>query len=236
VRDDAPDAMSRRILVTGCARSGTGYCAALLSRVGIACGHEALFTPVAQPAEQDGWPSGVEAESSWLAAPFLAQLPRGTLVVHVVRDPAATLRSLWRIGLFRTRSIYRAFAERHCAPLNHGEPIERTAKYWLRWNELVESAQLERGLRYVRVRLEELDEQTVRHIGELAEREIDLASARRALAEISRHTNTAGERAKDTGVDWSALARTELSRALEQLASRYGFEPHSSRALLTRAA
>ncbi|MCC7015154.1 MAG: hypothetical protein IT454_21515 [Planctomycetes bacterium] len=228
--------MSRRILVTGCGRSGTGYFAALLSRLDIACGHEVLFHPEFQAAGPVAWAEDTPAESSWLAAPFLERLPNGTVVVHLVRQPELVLRSLWRIGLFRTRSIYRSFAEKHCRALQHGTPHEQTVKYWLRWNELVERSRDVRGLRYVRVRLDAVDESTVRWIGELAERDIDPALARRALAEVPLDTNTAGDRGQDCEVDWSALTGSPLRAQTEELAARYGFGPHALRSLLSRAA
>ena len=37
---------------------------------------------------------GWEGDSSWLAVPFLGQLPPGTVVIHVVREPSAVIRSL----------------------------------------------------------------------------------------------------------------------------------------------
>jgi hypothetical protein len=37
--------MATRFVITGCGRSGTGYMATLLERLGCPCGHEALFSP-----------------------------------------------------------------------------------------------------------------------------------------------------------------------------------------------
>ncbi|MEY2423469.1 MAG: hypothetical protein QOI95_3536 [Acidimicrobiaceae bacterium] len=61
-----------------------------MTAVGLRCGHEQVFGPrtrqVPDLADLDG-------EASWLAAPFVAQLPRGTAVLHQVRDPFATVSS-----------------------------------------------------------------------------------------------------------------------------------------------
>ena len=228
--------MTRPILVTGRARAGTAYLSALLTRLAIPCGHERIFAPETHERGTPEWPEGVSAESSWLAAPFVGGLANGTVVVHTVREPVAALRSLWRVGLFRTRSSYRSHAERHCRALTFGTPMELTARFWLRWNELAESARDVRGLRYVRVRLDAIDESTVRWIGELAEREIDPTLARRALAAVPRDTNTAGDSSQDAAVDWSAMTSSALASQIDELAARYGFGGRAMQRLWTRAA
>jgi hypothetical protein len=87
-------------LITGCARSGTGYTASLFSELGVPCGHEAVFTPYSTGFE--GWGTA-QGESSWLAVPFVEQLPAGTVVLHQVRHPAAVIGSLLAIGFFSER-------------------------------------------------------------------------------------------------------------------------------------
>lgn len=78
-------------VVTGVGRSGTGYMAALLSSIGFRCGHERVFTPFLDRAPTRGTFS---SDSSWLAGPFVRQLPAGTVVLHQVRDPLAVVRSM----------------------------------------------------------------------------------------------------------------------------------------------
>jgi hypothetical protein len=90
--DDAP-----HFIVTGCARSGTGYTAALFSELGVSCTHEALFTPFSERFE--GF-SDERGDSSWLAVPFLNELPPGTVVLHQTRHPAAVVASLVEIRFF----------------------------------------------------------------------------------------------------------------------------------------
>ena len=217
--------MAHRILVTGCARASTGYHAKLLSLAGIACGHEALFNPESALSSAPSWPSHVAAESSWLAAPHLATLPRGTVVLHVVREPRLALASLWRIGLVRTRSAYREFAERHCPALAAGTAQERTARYWLEWNRGIERECARAGLRMLRVRSGETSLALLRELFALAARPFDTAAAVAALAAVPPDTNTAGDRRRDAAVDWSSLAGTELGGQVEALAERYGLAP-----------
>lgn len=87
----------RNFVVTGCGRSGTTYTARLLASLGYRCGHEELFGPFQRKAPHFRSRHG---DVSWLAVPFLDQLPPGTAVVHQVRHPVQVIRSLAGIGLF----------------------------------------------------------------------------------------------------------------------------------------
>ena len=102
-----PPVSLRPFVVTGCARSGTAYTAAVLSRLGLRCGHEVVFGPATRAFTGFG---GQHGDSSWLAVPFLGQLPAGpdgAVVLHRVRHPLKVVRSLLGIRFFDDRS--RAF-------------------------------------------------------------------------------------------------------------------------------
>jgi hypothetical protein len=99
-------------VVTGCARSGTRYISRLLSDLGLACGHERLFTPWTRSVPPFG---KLRGDSSWVAAPYLDALPSDVVVLHQIRHPMAVTRSLHRIGFFsekpkvaRTRRLQNA--------------------------------------------------------------------------------------------------------------------------------
>ncbi len=100
-----PVATLRPFVITGCARSGTAYMAALLDGLGLRVGHEVVFDP--RTRHFDGW-QGQNGDSSWLAAPFLADLG-DALVVHQLRHPLKVVRSLVGVRFFADRS--RAFLE-----------------------------------------------------------------------------------------------------------------------------
>ena len=219
----------QRVLVTGCARSGTGYAAALLSRLGLPCGHERLFAPDTLRDRRGGWqalprwPHRVTAESSWLAAPFVERLPPGTLVVHQVRHPLAVVRSNLRIGFFGEPTDYLDFARAHLPGLERGSPLAQAARYWVGWNALVERAKQRHGLAYVRLRLEDLDERSLRELLARVGHEIPVGEVRTALSEVPRDTNTRGRRRDDSGVRLDALPTGPLREALESAARRYGY-------------
>ena len=88
-----------RFVVTGCARSGTGYISQLLTELGARTEHERVFDPFTTRFERWGRSPG---ESSWLAVPFLDELPDDVVVLHQVRHPADVIRSLLGIEFFAT--------------------------------------------------------------------------------------------------------------------------------------
>jgi hypothetical protein len=88
-------------VVTGCARSGTTYLAELFTALGLPCGHEAVFAPATSHFAGFGSRRG---DSSWLAVPFLDELPPNTVVIHVVREPSAVIRSLVATKFFTSGS------------------------------------------------------------------------------------------------------------------------------------
>lgn len=216
----------QRVLVTGCARSGTGYLAALLSELGLPCGHERVFEPrtLHRPvAVAPAWPASVRAESSWLAAPYLARLPAGTTVVHLVRHPLAVMRSNLRIGFFTSPSEYLDHACAHVPGLFDGQPIERAARYWIGWNTLIERQARLAGVPLLRVRLERLDERGVRELCGDLELGVGPAQARAALARVPADTNTRGRRGRDQAIQLADLTDLGLRAALERAAERFGY-------------
>jgi len=80
----------RTFVVTGSGRSGTEFISLALSAAGVRCGHEAVFGPRTTGVPPFGPWTG---DASWLAAPFLADLPAGTAVLHQVRDPFSVISS-----------------------------------------------------------------------------------------------------------------------------------------------
>ncbi len=85
------------VVVTGCGRSGTAFAARLLRDLGLRVGHEAVFGPHLQAFDGFGERDG---DVSWLAAPFLRDLPPDVVIVHQVRDPLAVVRSFSGIRFF----------------------------------------------------------------------------------------------------------------------------------------
>lgn len=95
-----PVADLRPFVVTGTARSGTMFTAAVLAGLGLKVGHEDVFGP--RSRSFDGW-NGRHGDVSWLAAPFLDSLG-DALVVHQLRHPLSVVRSLVGMRFLADRS------------------------------------------------------------------------------------------------------------------------------------
>ncbi len=82
-------------VVTGMPRSGTTYTSAVLRRFGLECGHEEVFHPHTTAYAGFGrW----DGDASWLAVPFLDQLPEEVRVIHQLRHPLLVAGSLIGTG------------------------------------------------------------------------------------------------------------------------------------------
>jgi len=110
-------------VVVSTPRSGTGWMHRALSAMGLVCGHETHFVYWLQ---RHGDPSrdGVWGDSSWLAAPFLGDLPKGVVAIHLVRNPLKSIASLVSLGHFDewlpAKNPYKRFMQKHM-PLEEAE-------------------------------------------------------------------------------------------------------------------
>jgi hypothetical protein len=167
--------MKLNYLVTGTGRSGTVFMARLLTSIGIPCSHEAIFDYKGYKCAIDrlngvyplelSWVSrakydrgkwqeldpwlpdlqSVQAESSYMVAPFLAEPElQGTTIIHVVRDPIKVIHSFCHyVGYFKgtiSETSYEQFIYHHVPELKMDMPqYDRACLFWVRWNQMVES-------------------------------------------------------------------------------------------------
>jgi hypothetical protein len=234
--------MGPRFVVTGCARSATLFMAEALSRLDHPCGHEVLFTPetTTVPAFADA-----QGDVSWLAAPFLADLPAGTVVLHQVRDPLATIRSMVGVRMFQTKphpfmqvryrlQYYRIrvarpitnarfvrFAARHCPGVfDLPDQVSRGASYWVRWNRMIEGAAARPDLRYRRYRVEELDDELLLEL----DRMLGGSASPADVASVRRDLGTSTHRARQVdALTLDAIADVATRESLAELAQEYGY-------------
>jgi hypothetical protein len=140
-------------VITGTPRSGTSYIARLFQAIGFDCGHEERFNPWHKNHDQDFKPLG---DSSWMAAPFLTELPPSTKVFHLVRDPVKAINSIIGTGQLHWPSDYRTFLARHFWGDSNYWPTDITVEaqhFWIRWNRIIEqSGRVTRRLQVERVR------------------------------------------------------------------------------------
>lgn len=161
-----------KYIVTGTGRCGTTYMARLLTSLGFMCGHESIFGTgglvvaenriyfndkietslcsvknVVIDQEYERWfdPSLIQAESSYLAAPFLCgKLLKDTKIIHVVRNPLNVLSSfLYDLNFFdyENLDIWKNYVLKHLPNIIDIEnKIERACYYYIRWNQMIENS------------------------------------------------------------------------------------------------
>lgn len=164
---------SLKYIITGTGRCGTVYFAKLLTSIGITCGHETIFSydgldkakarmNATDPLEvsvisqlasaTEVWfPEGISdirADSSYMAAPFLADpMFANTKILHVVRKPMEVINSFVHgLGYFKNDCLikedfldYHKFIYSHVPTIqNYKNPIDRAAAYYIEWNNMIE--------------------------------------------------------------------------------------------------
>ena len=126
-----------KVIVTGTGRAGTHFAASFLFHNGLPCGHEELFGPY---GPYPGW-KGYEADSGWMAVPFIkdewcASVP----VIHVVRHPYKVIKSYIELGFFEEKP--KGHEKILSWPLlpdiaTQTSRVRRAAYFWLGWNRLL---------------------------------------------------------------------------------------------------
>lgn len=119
-----------KVVVTGSGRSGTGWCAAILTSAGIFSGHENVFTPLtARPHAYIDW-SGYHADCSWLAIPRLPLFNVQSALV--IRNPLDVVASMAHMQFGLEPHVNR-FTE---VATNGGmtPDLDGYLRFWVNWN------------------------------------------------------------------------------------------------------
>jgi len=143
-------------IITGPARSGTYWVARTMADMGIDAWHEGAFRPATLPV-WDRLPETRtvrrlidtkgrfhEVEVSWLAAPYLVtHIDASVPVIHLVRDPLATVKSLTG-RLFNPErggfNEYTEVARKHMGDVSKlVQEIDMCLHYWWCWNRMIEA-------------------------------------------------------------------------------------------------
>jgi hypothetical protein len=100
-----------------------------------------MFNPWGISYEAERQDTKVWGESSWMAVPFLTELPPSTKVFHLVRDPVKTINSIIGTGQLHWPDDYRTFAAQHCWNDGNYWPTDIAVEaqhFWVRWNLMIE--------------------------------------------------------------------------------------------------
>ena len=171
---------NKKLLITGCARSGTAYISEFLQNCGLDVPHEV---------------SGEFGCVSWMMAADDCMAPWGEgslgyefeLVFHQVRNPLKCIASL-----FANEPLVGEYIFKHVPEINPSESkLTRAAKYWYYWNLLAEK---KADWTY---RIEDLEQV----IGEMSSKlDVDLDIEKMKL--ISKETN---HRKESPNLTWQDL-------------------------------
>lgn len=217
-----------RIIVTGCGRSGTQWMANVLATLGLASGHERIYTPELDPYRmkdqnemENRW-RHKDAEASWLAAAWLDTLPSGAYaVLHQVRHPLLVVRCWNSHRILDHEEPAGRFAHAHAPETRDGPTGDRAVQYVLRWNELVERG----GLRhtYFRYRAEDVTPDDLHAIVELCGHQVTKKAVKEALGPEGPSRKAGSCRHEDPGLNWEWALRHTGGAELKKLAERYGY-------------
>lgn len=154
------------LVVTGTGRCGTKFTSKVLESAGLSVKHQFIFRPGrGGPGSPEVLPEltelvtvediqyrlnaykasdwGPEAETSWLAAPYL-KLPEmaGIVTVHLVRHPKKVIDSLVKCEVFENRHRYGLYTDfaHYWVPEMKQEPtpIARAGRFYVNWNRIIE--------------------------------------------------------------------------------------------------
>lgn len=210
-------------VVCGAPHSGLGWTADVLTRLGHGCGHLDAFDAFHNTTAF----GPLQGEASWMALPFIDDLPPRSVIFHQVREPLSVIRGLLRSRLLTATSPERGFVNRHHAGvLDHDDEVRRCMALWLRWNTGLDS--FGDGDRpYVRYRVEDLDADALAQLA-------PLLGGCMSPSEAALRTPPPPEpRSEDDGPrTFDELPAGPLRDEVRRLASSYGYElqPATTRA------
>jgi hypothetical protein len=204
-------------VVVSTPRSATLYTARLLTALGLACGHEAYFTPKGQSFFDEL--HGSFGDSSWLAAPFLMSLPQETVIFHQIRDPVNTINSMIytkHLSLTELKeNPYVSFLRLHAGFANLSLSEEELAcEFWCTWHQLIEKGC--EGRRHLRYKIEDMSSELLRELVSFIPAKVSFNNIIHALARVPEDCNTRG---RPSGL----ITGDTLPLAVSELAAKYGY-------------
>jgi hypothetical protein len=225
-------------IVASTPRSGTGYAAEVFSAMGMQCGHEKAINPYVK--EYSRASEGIWGDASWLAAPFLSNCPKTTVVLHQLRDPVKSLDSMmtrrqirgkWKPGQESPRGEYTNFLKKYVNDWESDESAqERLVRFWVEWHTLIEESASSRGLRYFRYRIEDINENLLLSIADQVGATVSSEQVEKALS-ISTRVNHHAGKAKRIN-PWAAQHlksnKNAMAERLLSLSAGYGYDQNPS--------
>jgi len=130
-------------VITGFPNSATGYMAKLLTKIGgCTAGHELSFSHNRHIDFRDISDGRLWGDVSWLAAPYVPELPPNTAVLWQTRDPIKVLDSTLPkkgslVGGVRAKGPYARFVARTLPDLKGEDEKERILNWYADWHDML---------------------------------------------------------------------------------------------------
>ena len=201
-------------IATGTGRCGTRYVSRVLSEVGIPCGHESIFQPKGIVKNDR-----LQADSSWLAAPYLNHdIALNVPVIHVKRHPVDVVSSYVHIGFFdRVRNLncrgpYALFARRHDPDIlytMYANPIAAAVHWVDYWTKKV--ASMSKGHRTLVYCIEDDIEPLLAFVG----------GDKKAIDKVNRLGKNCNSRGKHQRILPKAVSDKKVRLKYQELVDRY---------------
>lgn len=152
-----------KYIIVGSGRCGTVYMSKWMTKCGIPCGHESIFTPLGigeavrrlitprliemsnVSLKYGHHPSDIVADSSYMAAPFLNEITfKDAIKIHITRHPLLIVRSfVLNGGFFKEETpsnIWENFIYKHVFELNRSmTPLERACMFYVKWTKMIKN-------------------------------------------------------------------------------------------------
>lgn len=207
----------RTFAVCGAGRSGLGYTSRALTALGHPCGHEITFDPFGHSPEF----GARQGDASWLALPYLDDLPHNAVIFHQVRDPLAVVRSLVGNHTLTAPSPYLDFVAEHAPEvLEEPDEVVRAMTYWVVWNRRL-AAYADGARPYVRYRVEDLTPEAFAELAGLLGSVQSPDAVRQRLAHVA--AGAAAVSRQDTSITVASLPGGPATEALLALADEFGY-------------
>lgn len=174
----------KKFVITGIGRSATKYTSDLLTTADIPTTWEKTFNVHKKGVPETG-------DSSWLAAPFLSELPAGTVVLHQTRNPLKWLQS-WIRSTARWPDDHLNFVAEYSQIyrwLRLPRP-QSDMRVWVQWHRMIEAQVQAKGFPYLRFKVEDLDLAKMQEIATLIDAPFKNQKANKALEKVAKNTNT----------------------------------------------
>jgi len=209
-----------KFIVTGIGRSGTKYTSALLNNAGITCSWEQAF----KPNKHNISLLKTQGEASWLAAPFISELPKDTVILHQTRNPLEWLNSWLKVSP-SWRLQFSNFIDDNCGFFRwkDGSHPNTDMRLYVAWNEMIEKAALESNLPYLRYKLEDLDFVKIMEISSLIKSKVSQIHAFNAVKNTDKKTNASKSVDTYVPVTWETLPQGPELTKFKVITEKYGY-------------